>query len=394
MSLVEAALAFALVMIIFSTMVSAIMEILYRLISSREKLFVLTMERLFDQTIWPLVRQRLSAQEEARAVFIKAITTNPADEIDAKRRGILDFGAPKGITELSVMEFIERLASTEIGKAISEEGEKRVIAIVNDLSQKFSRFCKGASQRLTEQSLGYSLWVSFVLAFALNIDAVSIFHFYLTNQNAREQIIAQEDKIKESATTARNLLEDARRNAKSGSADANGELEQVNKRVAELQKEVEKLKTDGLPIGYDMYPGCTSHTKDKPFRDARCAGSMEEEGTGLIERIYSNAGRDRFGFAFWVLSVLLGGLLVGLGAPFWFDVASGLSRSLQLMKALKGTTEKKASETEGDQPAPASGGSAPPPRTPVEAFTTAIAALPVGSAGRAQVAPDGTIGGN
>lgn len=387
MRLLETALAFSLVMIIFSVMVTAIMEIIYRLLSSREKLFELTMERMFHQVVWPLVRKRLTeaTMEQARIVFIHALTSNPVGDSDEKRRKLMDFGAPQGLTGLSVMEFMERLGSTEIGKAIAAEGEMRVTAIVNDISQKFERFSKGAKERLTQRSLGYSLWISFGLAFALNIDAVNIFHFYMTNQTARQQIIAQQLQIEEAKTVADSVK-----------TDAKADLVQIEEQIDGLKMQIAGLQSDGLPMGYDLYPGCARQIRSGSFADGRCAVKSDTADVGAWEGFVYNLKNDQLGMLFWFVSVLLGGLLVGLGAPFWFNVASGLSGALQVLKAFKGSSSAKDGEGTiggGSLSLVANPGESPPPRTPVEAFTTAIAAAPRNSGSRILLASDGTIGG-
>jgi hypothetical protein len=403
MEMLETALAFSLVMTIFSTMVTAILEIVYRLLASRERLFVLTMERLFDQIIWPVVQQRLieKSMEEMRTAFIQALTVNPVAEIEQKRRKWKDFGASKRLSGMNVMEFIERLGSTEIGKAIAAEGEVRMTAIVNDMSQKFDRFAKGAHDRLTQRSLGYSLWISFGLAFLLNIDAVNIFNFYMTNHKAREQIVAQRVQIENDVHFEQQRLEaqkasDSARAAVTVKADAEEELQQIEKRIDGLKEKIAALQSDGLPLGYDHFPGCAWQIRSGSVADGRCNVKDVNGDAGAWDGIWYNLENDTVAVLFWFASVLLGGLLVGLGAPFWFSVARGLSSALQVLKALKGSSSAKGSEggiAEGNFPFVASPGESPPPRTPVEAFTTAIAAAPRSSGARLLLASDGTIGG-
>jgi hypothetical protein len=104
--------------------------------------------------------------------------------------------------------------------------------------------------------------------------------------------------------------------------------------------------------------------------DPKCSAVTDlKSWPGLREaagRIFSSAG------ATWFVSVLLAGVLVGLGAPFWFDLARGLTRSAQIMRAagVGSKDEKKPAATVVVTKA----GSSSPPQTPVEAFKVAIAA--------------------
>ena len=114
-------------------------------------------------------------------------------------------------------------------------------------------------------------------------------------------------------------------------------------------------------------------------RDPRCADAGRQPlatGVGaIVTRIFT------FGGLQWFLSVCLAGLLIGLGAPFWFDLARSLTRGARV----RGGTGQP--EPPPAAPAATSGGNSPP-RTPVDAFTNAIAAArPL--VRRALLTPDG-----
>lgn len=299
------------------------------------------------------------------------------------------------------MEFMERLGSTDFGKAIAAEGSARMTAIINDLSQKFERFKRGANDRMTQRSLGYSLWISLGLAILLNIDAVNIFNFYLTNHKAREQIVAQHVQIENDAYYAQELLEALKaskssENAKATETDVNEEIQQMEARLKGMMEKIATLQSDGLPLGYDLFPGCVGQIKTSSAADKRCNIKGVTGYAGVWAGIWYNLKNDTGGMLSWFASVLLGGVLVGLGAPFWFNVSRGLSSALQLLKALRGTASSNSGDganiAERSPSFPASIGESPPPRTPVEAFSTAIAAAPRNSGARLLLASDGTIG--
>jgi hypothetical protein len=367
MKWLEALLAFALTMIVFSTMVSVILEMIYRFLREREKLFVLMLERLFNQVLWPLVQQRLSqlSVADVRKNFVDALARNTAaaePDAAARRRGLQRIDNSK----LSVLEFAERLAGTDVGKAIAAEGQARVIAIVNDLAQKYDRFCGGMRSYLSERSLTWTLVISMLLAFALNIDAVVLFRSFVQDENLRHAMVARYDVIVQEMKDAEAALAKAKTDA---SEDPKKNLEQIEARRKELQRQLGEVIDVGLPIGYENFPGCL-----KPgIRTSVAVGdcTMPPEVKGFVSGMWHNAIERTPQFLFWIVSVVLGGLLIGLGAPFWFDVAQGLSKTLQVLKAA-GRPER-----EKEEPAPTTtAGASPPPRNPVEAFTTAIAALP------------------
>jgi hypothetical protein len=360
-------------MIVFSTMVTVILEIIYRILQKREQIFKEMLGRLFNQVLWPLVQERLSSMsvDGVRAHFVDAMTRNSAasDPGAPARRGAL---RRIDNSKMTVLEFAERLAGTEVGKAIATEGQERVVAIVNDLAQKYDRFCSGARTFLVERSLTFSIVISIVLAFALNVDAIVLFRSFVQDEKLRGAMIERYAAIEKDMNAAKAALEkQAKAQPQPGGGDAGKGVAEIEARLEDVKRQVVTLTEVGLPIGYDNFPGCL-----KPTRNSVDLGDCSElKGSkDFLANVEHNVRTHKGDFAFWVMSVLLGGLLIGLGAPFWFDVAQGLSKSLQLLKAFGGGREQEKKE-EAAAAAVASGAS-PPPRTPVEAFTTAIAALP------------------
>lgn len=376
MKWLEALLAFALTMIVFSTMVSVILEMIYRFLREREKLFVLMLERLFNQVLWPLVQQRLGQMDMAdvRRKFVDALARNTAaadPDAAERRRGLRRIDNSK----LTVLEFAERLAGTDVGKAIAAEGQARVIAIVNDLAQKYERFCAGARTYLMERSLTWTLVISMLLAFALNIDAVVLFRSFVQDENLRQAMVARYDVIVQEMKEAEAALAKAKTDA---TEDPKKNLEQIEARRKDLQRQLGEVIDVGLPIGYENFPGCLKPGIRTSVDVGDC--TMPQEVKGFLGGMWHNATQRTPQFLFWIVSVVLGGLLIGLGAPFWFDVAQGLSKSLQLLKAAG------ARERDKEEPAPlTTAGVSPPPRNPVEAFTTAIAALPAAELSRHRI---------
>lgn len=398
----DAMLAFALTMVVFSTMVTVLLEILYRVVHAREKIFKLMLERLFDQVLWPLVRERLASMNvaEVRNSFVHALIHNSAAaDIGAPIRGKWTRLARVDNSKLTVLEFAERLAGTEVGKAIAAGGEQRVTAIVNDLAQKYERFAHGSRAFLAERSLTLSIALSMVLAFALNVDAVVLYRSFIHDAkltsaiNERFSLVAQEMKA------ANASLEKARA---AGDLDNEQNVEEIKQRLEQMQVQFADLKSIGLPIGYENFPGCSKPgaagaSADKPAGAGASANGdpavaavdigncalvpAEVRGKGAWAGIAHNVWNAFPQFLFWIACVLLGGLLIGLGAPFWFDLAQGLSKSLQVLKAVGGGREREKDE----QAAAVAAGTSPPPRNPVEAFTTAIAALPAAELRRLKI---------
>ena len=134
MELLESALAFAVVMIVLSTIVTGIVEALLRFFGVRQKTLRATIESLFDKIVWPRLEARLKQQADsrktagtdgaatdversARSDFVNGMTFNPA-------AGSADrlLSHQERIDVLSVVAFAERLGRTDVGQAILAEG--------------------------------------------------------------------------------------------------------------------------------------------------------------------------------------------------------------------------------------------------------------------------------
>lgn len=395
MNWLEAMLAFALTMVALSTLVTAIMEVFHRFARSREAGFQVMTQKLFDEVIWPRLGSRGSMdQDHARIEFIRALTRNPVattstGTVNGKTQGkllalistvwagITNTFAPDRVAGMSTMEFMERFAGTQIGKTLATDAGDYVSTAINDLAQKFDRFGAGASQLFYHKARAISVGVSIVLAFSINVDAVRLFQSYLHDQPLRQRVIEKQEqfgeKMRDTKATLEKVASDP--NAK----DAQSELKAIEEGLADVQASIGDLRMLGVPIGNDYYPRCEGKNENGDFTDSACKSLPDS----FCERLKNSEWWGWFG------SVLLAGLLIGLGAPFWFDLASGLSKSLGVLKSLgvgeKAKTEEKATLPEGADV---------PPRTPVEAFKTAAAAEAPSLGPRIPLSPTGeTTGG-
>lgn len=394
MNWLEAMLAFALTMVALSTLVTAIMEVFHRFARSREAGFQVMTQKLFDEVIWPRLRAGSIDQDQARTEFIHALTRNPVAttstgtangesrgkllaSISTVWEGITNTFAPNRVAGMSVMEFMERFAGTQTGKTLANEAGDYVSTAINDLAQKFDRFGAGASQLFYHKARAISVGVSIGLAFAINVDAVRLFQSYLHDQPLRQRVIEKQEQFGEKMRDTNATLEKVASDPKA--KDAQAELDAIKKGLADVQAGIGELRTLGVPIGHDYYPWCEGKNENGDFTDSAC----KSQPASFYEPLKTSAGRGWFG------SVLLAGLLIGLGAPFWFDLASGLSKSLGVLKSLgvgeQAKTEEKAAPPEGADV---------PPRTPVEAFKTAAAAEAPSLGPRIPLSPTGeTTGG-
>jgi hypothetical protein len=391
MKWLQAALAFSLIMLVLATVVTLILETAYRALLTREKGFRIMMGRLFDEVLKPRTAHLLRGVTlaQAREHFLNTVTRNQAyDEEFNRVRGFIQ---PNQLASMTMMEFADRLADTAVGKAIARGGSEYVDSAINDLAQKFERFGAASSQRFQDHARFWCVLTSILLAFAVNVDAVRVFQELLNDDQLTSGIIAQYGAaVEEGAQRPQDLKEslELMTQLRDQQVINDGDLKAFQDNIATAQLKVTELRDTGLPITVEAWPFCMGVLGDtgrskradsnlatapvaaqaKPA-DRKCAAVTVTSVKGVTEvarRIFTGQG------AIWFVSVVLAGVLIGLGAPFWFDLARGLTRSAQIMRAagIGSKDEKKSAATV----VVTKEGATSPPQTPVEAFKVAIAA--------------------
>ncbi|HUQ09603.1 MAG TPA: hypothetical protein VM146_04750 [Steroidobacteraceae bacterium] len=372
MKWIEAALAFALIMFVLATVVTILMESAYKLLLTREKSFRLMMARLFDEVLRPRVGHLLRGVTiaQAREGFLETVTRNQAyeEKNDLVRQRV----QPEQLTSMTMMQFADRLADTDVGKAIARGGGEYVETAINDLAMKFERFGAASSQRFQDHAKFWCVVLSIGLAFAANVDAVRLVQSLLHDQDLTTRIVDKYQGLVEGgAARPRDPIESLRQIAalKEQGVISQDEMEALKQSLFDARLQIGELRETGLPITFDAWPFCRGGLAESAGSwDSKCANEVTGSlltwtGIGQVAgRLWSPTGLA------WFFSVLLAGALVGLGAPFWFDLARGLARSARMLGALRrqAPIEKAADRLDA--------AAAVPPTTPVEAFKVAIAA--------------------
>jgi len=379
---IEAALAFSLIMFVLATIVTLVMESAYKVLLTREKSFRLMMARLFDEVLKPRVGHLLRGVTigQARERFLDTVTRNQAYE--DKNNVVRERVQSDQLASMTMMQFADRLADTDVGKAIARGGSEYVDNAINDLAMKFDRFGAASTQRFQDHARFWCMSLSLVLAFVANIDAIQLAKSLVADKSLTSKIIEKYGgAVDESAQRPVDIVQ---RLAELTALKNNGgltepEFENFKKALQEAQGSIGELRDTGLAITTDVFPFCrrwkdvaasTDANGPQPakrvYEDERCSQVQAgkpgtEEGVGALWiRFTSLAGLS------WFFSVILAGAMIGLGAPFWFDLARGLARTARALGVLK-------QETASDKPAPVVVvGATAPPTTPVDAFKVAI----------------------
>jgi hypothetical protein len=301
----------------------------------------------------------------------------------------------RDLAAMTSAEFMERLGSMEhVGQAIAEvnatanataqkaaqnagaAAADAVNVVLKDVAQKFEAFGKEASVYFEGRARLLSVVVAIALAFAAHVDAVDLFKTYLRDPNARAKVIEQSEAV----TAQYRAAKDAAEAVKKIVPDANVEKPEVKAQVEKIKQDwteaigkvdatVKQYADLGVPLGWN----------DERIERAKishwvwtCKDPNKKEGEGL-ESLWKDCGKNQWQRVGWFFKLptalgvwfylFLGGLLVGLGAPFWYNAVTGLTN---LRNTARGMTSADAQTRAGALVA--AGAGTVQPVTPVDAF--------------------------
>lgn len=305
MPLLDTALAFALTMLVVATAVTQVVRLMLKLAKTRKSQMQEMLEKFVSNEFKPVVERELlrlnkSIPKEVAeglnkkvAGFTKAALsqeTDQSDQIDLTK-----------LTELSIDELTERLKRSDLGKNLLSELGDKAQNVFDELIRRYEIVGDRFTESFRKKSRNWSTVVAFFLALAFNIDSIHIAHSYLRDPGLRQSVIAQRDAFVEDYDALVASLEDDTHK----DSVTKEELEQA---FSDSRKQLDVLTSVGFPAGWAYFPH---------------SGFRENNPADFTNR------NNVAGWLKWILGVALTGVLAGLGAPFWFDAATGISRVAQ-----------------------------------------------------------------
>lgn len=370
MELLDAALAFALTLAALATVVTVIMEIALRGVLMRKKNLVQVMRLLNDE----LPNGPLELDQNERWSFFTKVIENPAegltkhisrtlsddttageamDDVDwqSLRHGVYD--------KVSMEHVLRRLVELPKVQRLSAQAADKLKREFYRIACKYEEFGSAVSASFKRRSQLWSIVVGIGLAIVANVDGIRLFEAFLAKPDLAQTVIARQDQFIEAYQEAENRkLEIFEQDKIVGEAESNlaealemhgadspqakaarAKLEAQQQKLASLtnpedvrrlaeaaQQQVKELIALGVPIGSEFFPHC------RLFRDddliTTCTGPVWPGG------IDTALWKERFRFLghilLWLVPVTITGMLIGLGAPFWFDVAKRLAQVRQM----------------------------------------------------------------
>lgn len=326
MHMLESAMAFAVVMIIFSTIVTGLVEAVLRMITLRQR----TLRRTLDLFLNDVVKKELEtalnqAQAAVRTVddakvkiddLAAEFTQNP---INSKWAGPFASRLQK-IDELTSYSFLQRLAKSKLSETIRQLDDDQLNNYLANITRTYDRYMAASSEFYRKKSHIWTVAFALGLAFVFNVPAARVYMHLMDNPETRAELINNADTAidqnQQAEVALRQYWEEQGvivEKAKDDDDDLLLEADRavVEKKIDDLRATLESLRTDtGLPIGRSMWPYCAGGSEN-------ILAECSDEAKAL------RTNRD---YAYWLFNVLLAGALIGLGGPFWAKVYTRLAQ--------------------------------------------------------------------
>ncbi|MEL6792097.1 MAG: hypothetical protein AAFP78_01490 [Pseudomonadota bacterium] len=339
MELLEGVMAFAVVMIVLSTIVTGIAEALLRLTATRQTVLADAIKAFLRTEVAPIFEDKLRKRfdvpdgkdpvEYAADKTMRDLVLNPLVNYAERKVGedkLQNFGwwrkLNHGVEKLTTYSMLQRLAKTEIGIEIASLARSEQRRVLTDLSRTYERYVAASNEVFRKNAHMGSAFIALVLCFSVNVSAGTVFDHLMNNPDARASLIERAD-----AVAADNAEQIARLDALLEKLDEGGEIEgyelaEVKTLAATFDDQTRDLmEREALPIGWDQFP---YNGDEAPTED----------------------------YLIWFVNVVAAAALVSLGGPFWYRVFASLSSLTQVVRQFSGTGRKETIEAGAkDQPA-------------------------------------------
>jgi hypothetical protein len=268
----------------------------------------------------------------------------------------------RSITRLTPVEFMERLGSTDLGKKIKDaagkdaaDAEAKTDAVLKDIALKFEAFGKDAATYFEGRARFLSVAVAIALALAIHVDAIDLFKTYLQNPNTTASVIAQSQAITGQMKSMQEAAEASKKiagppadgtnqsaNSQQGlssaevKAQADGLQKEAVAAISNARNMIKQFTDLGVPFGWsdarieaaDMWVLVWTCKEPKPTSWFHTLGQKCNDDVPKHDGLQLQYKNVWFGIPAMLnvwFCLLLGGFLIGLGAPFWYDAVTGLA---------------------------------------------------------------------
>ncbi len=302
MPFLDAALAFALTMFVAATCIAQIVRILQHVARLRNKELQKMLVEYFNNDLQPVVTREFNRLKKGAA---SAVSANLSKTSNDDNLGLFEKEELTSLIEVSTAELTERLKRSEFGAKLFSALGDEAQTIFDELGRRYEVVGDKFTESFRKHSRWWATGVALVLALVVNIDSIHIANSYIRNASLREGVIAQMDAIVTKYDVQVASLKDS---------VSDSTVAPLKQAVGDSKEQINLLKSAGFPIGWSNFP----HSIIK----GKTSKSDEKIGTKGDEK--SDTKGD---WMMWLLGIILTAFFAGfLGAPFWYDTITGISR--------------------------------------------------------------------
>ena len=368
----NAALAFSITMFILSTVTSVFVETIHRILGMRVKGLRLMLGHFFDRVISQYYTETDSNKlATIKTDFLDYMTVNRAPSGTAYKGNISrtdnDTSHDEGVwnwlwkgrrlDQLDVNGFCARLGASEFGDRIRANNVDATQAILKDVAEKFDAFGDEASVFFQRRARLFSVGVAIVVAWVMFVNPHQLITTYLQAPEITNKVIEmQEGAAKDDVDDKRKALAIAEVANNQDALDAASKA--WKEAIAVANSKLTTLQQAGVPIGWNEERLAAAGFKNATF-------------LGFVPMSVPAEWTDRSRAT--ILWLIIGGLLVGLGGPFWHDIVSSLTSIRAQFGGGSAESTKAAANsdvTTNEQP-----------QTPIDHFLVAAAARDAATGG-------------
>jgi len=360
MHMLESAMAFAVVMIIFSTIVTGLVQAFLRAVSLRKRTLKHSLALFIQDEVKPQLLSSLKQTQAAVQTLDKAaddveamVASFTANPIKADRDSWLSRVLAKRlerIDELTAYSFLQRLAKSDLSATIRQMNDDQLNNYLANVMRTYDRYMAASTEFYRKKSHILTVMVAMTLAAVFNVPAARVYMHLMDNPETRAELINAADNAIEANRAAEERLREfwheqgviARQAADPAaqptdqpqpSTDDMAARKEVAKQITDLRNTLESLRTDtGLPNGPSMWPFCYG---ERSAALSECSAAAEAE-------------RGVWSYIYWAFNVALAGVLIGLGGPFWAKVYTRLAQFAGRPLSKGGNPELVAPDAGGD----------------------------------------------
>jgi hypothetical protein len=287
----------------------------------------------------------------------------------------------RGIYDKVSLEHVLR-RFVEVGgvKTKIEGAREAAEAELNRIARKYEEFASAVSADFKRRAQLWSMVVGIVLALVANTNGVRIFETYMKNQDLAARVIGQFEEFEKQALDAQESLKKVRAEEEQGggnSKELDAKIEGKRKELSDLRtertkadaakntsqvksldKQIEDKQKEYDSLVAKRYAASEAGKAEAAMKDA--AGKLRALselgvpiGTGYFPHLLIFGGLSKeekqkrleaegmsdltpwkwfLETVFWFFATAITGMLIGLGGPFWFDVAKRLTEVRSMFK--------------------------------------------------------------